>query len=531
MQAVVGIGRIGLAEAAPALLPLTADKDPIVAHVAINALVSLRAVRVCLEALDEGKEAKFVPGAVRVLQSLHEPAVVEGLIARCRASRDARVKQGVLKALARLYNREAEWDGKWWGTRPDTTGPYFKPVAWSESGKIAELLKEVFARADAETLRWLLPELYRNRVDLPDMTARLIKLAGDDDGLRRLAVKLLTGRAGPPAEAVPLLRTVSASTKEDATLRRRPARTDAAGRQPNGGEAVVAALTGEEKLPRELELLWGEFVRDGRRMGNVEYFIKLTEGPSPSRRELAYGVLATIASRTLGSAAVRAQAGKVVDAAWDRPEAVVPLLQAVARLNLTSYGSQVRRLAGNANPQVAAAAKTAVATLRLDRPRKPGEKLIGQLKYEEVAARLGKKKGGDVAAGSQMFIRLGCVNCHTVSPGETLKGPFLGGIASRYSRAELIESILKPSAKIAQGFETQLITLTNGKQVTGFVVREAGTEVELRDATGAQLVIKKTNIEEREKTKVSVMPEGLLDKESMEDLAALLAYLESLKGK
>jgi hypothetical protein len=67
--------------------------------------------------------------------------------------------------------------------------------------------------------------------------------------------------------------------------------------------------------------------------------------------------------------------------------------------------------------------------------------------------------------------------------------------------------------------------------VTGFVVRESGTEVELRDGTGAQLVVKKTNIEERDKSTVSVMPEGLLDRESVEDLAGLLAYLESLKGK
>ena len=78
-----------------------------------------------------------------------------------------------------------------------------------------------------------------------------------------------------------------------------------------------------------------------------------------------------------------------------------------------------------------------------------------------------------------------------------------------YSRAEVLESILRPSAKIAQGFETYTFVLQSGKLVTGFIVRESGTEVEVRDATGATAVIKKDDkpnahgVEE-----VSVLVEG-----------------------
>jgi putative heme-binding domain-containing protein len=90
---------------------------------------------------------------------------------------------------------------------------------------------------------------------------------------------------------------------------------------------------------------------------------------------------------------------------------------------------------------------------------------------------------------------------------------------------------LKPSAKIAQGFETNLITLSNGKQLTGFVVRESSTEIEIRDGAGASLVLKKSAIDERERGTVSVMPEKLVDNLTPHELASLLAYLASLKGK
>jgi len=123
------------------------------------------------------------------------------------------------------------------------------------------------------------------------------------------------------------------------------------------------------------------------------------------------------------------------------------------------------------------------------------------------------------------------VSCHTVSQNEALKGPLLAGIAARYSRKELAESILKPSAKIAQGFETQFFVLDSGKLVDGFVVRESAGEIELRGSNGQTTVIAKSEIDERGKRETSIMPTGLVDPLSTQDLASLLAYLESLKAK
>jgi putative heme-binding domain-containing protein len=156
---------------------------------------------------------------------------------------------------------------------------------------------------------------------------------------------------------------------------------------------------------------------------------------------------------------------------------------------------------------------------------------IEQMKYESVVAAAQKDKG-DAKLGEQLFTRQGCISCHTTSSQQTPKGPFLGGIATRYSRAELCESILRPSAKIAQGFETQWFKVKGNDQVLeGFVVRESGDDIELHNAAGISTMIHKPDILQRGKRSYSVMPEGLVAKLTPHDLSSILAYLESLPGK
>ncbi len=117
-------------------------------------------------------------------------------------------------------------------------------------------------------------------------------------------------------------------------------------------------------------------------------------------------------------------------------------------------------------------------------------------------------------------------------PEQAPKGPFLGGIGARYTRAELYESILKPNAKIAQGFETQWFrTAASGNEpLDGFVTRESGEEIELRNLTGTATVLRKDQVKSRGKREISMMPIGLVEPLSPHELASLIAYMESLKG-
>src|SRR5439155_1634231 len=193
LQAVIALARIGKSEAAPALILRTGDSDPVVAHTAINALVALRATDACLAEL-EGANTPYAFGCVRVLQNFHEKPVVDGLLERFAKAGDEKRRAAIFRGLCRLYFREATWDGSWWGTRPNTAGPYFKPVQWQESLRIGEFLKSALAGADGPALRYMLPELVRHRIDLPDLTGRLIAAAKADPAFQAKAVELLVVR-------------------------------------------------------------------------------------------------------------------------------------------------------------------------------------------------------------------------------------------------------------------------------------------------------------------------------------------------
>ena len=92
----------------------------------------------------------------------------------------------------------------------------------------------------------------------------------------------------------------------------------------------------------------------------------------------------------------------------------------------------------------------------------------------------------------------------------------------------MVESILKPGAKLAQGFETFIFDTAGGKSITGFIIKEGGQEIEVRYGTGTSIIIKKYDLDGRKASKLSAKPEKLVDDMSVAELASLLAYLESL---
>jgi putative membrane-bound dehydrogenase-like protein len=362
-QAVIALGRLGDVAAAPRIIPLTSrpegsamptarpvhaqpDPDRAVPHLAVRALVSLRAVDACLDAID----GPHREGALRALRSLHEPKAVEGLIKKLATARSFEARREILATLVRLYHREVEYDGSWWGIRPDTTGPYFDPRGWECSARIASVLKAAVLDGDAETVTFLRSELARRRVRLE----------------------------GLPADSV-----------------------------------------------------------------------------------------------------------------TDRPKAE----------------EEIRVILAKADPN------------------NPDQ--IGNMTYE-VAARRALQAGGDAGRGKALFAAQSCRACHSVADGQSPKGPHLVDIGKRSSSAELVESILKPSAKIAQGYEAYTFAMADGRVVTGFVVGEAATTVQVREPSGAPRVLKRPDIEERKRQETSAMPEGIVANLTPEQLADLVAYLRSL---
>lgn len=517
-QALTGLVRLGAKDAAPAIFPLTVDSDPVVAHLAVNALVSLDAVDVCLKSMS--------PAALRVLQSLHEPAAVDGLLAKY-ATADGDARKAILKALCRLYHREADWDGRWWGTRPDTTGPYFKPVTWEQSAKIGQVLKEALASADAGSLKPLLIELQRNRIVFEETVPLVLKVAAQDSSFRSTAADLL-GRITPlPAEAIPLLEESAASPKEDVSIRARALNTLYRANKPETTEAAIRVMSGWTKPANELTNVRDEFARDGRHSALAPAWVKRAESAEAPARELAFGVLLNIVHRKQSPKDAREVANHAIDQAISSPR-VLDLLRAMAWTRIDDYALQVRALQKDARPEIAKAATQAASALKLDQQQAGDRVIIKNLPYEKVLEEALKTKG-DPKAGAEFFIKQGCVACHTVSTNDPPKGPFLGDIATRYPRAELIESILKPNAKIAQGFVTHWFETKEEDRYEGFVVRESGDEVEIRNIQGVATTLQLKDVAKRGKLETSIMPVGLVEPLTVPEFASILAYLESLK--
>jgi len=130
----------------------TPNSAAVIPHLASHALVELNAIEACLGAI--GGESTV--GVLRALQRIYDPTVVDGLIVKHKQSSDATLRVQILTALARLYAKEAAYDGSWWwSTRPDTRGPIYVPEKWSESAKIAGYFEEVKSAGEAELVALL----------------------------------------------------------------------------------------------------------------------------------------------------------------------------------------------------------------------------------------------------------------------------------------------------------------------------------------------------------------------------------------
>lgn len=158
-------------------------------------------------------------------------------------------------------------------------------------------------------------------------------------------------------------------------------------------------------------------------------------------------------------------------------------------------------------------------------PTNPNQ--IGNLPIE-TAARRTLELTGDVERGKSLFTVQNCRACHTDADGQTPKGPHLVDIGKRYKAAELVESILQPSVKLAQGYETYTFLTADGEQVTGFVVSQRASSVALREWNGMQRELLRTEIEAQKKQEKSTMPDGLVANLTPDQLADLIAYLQSL---
>ncbi|MFQ5962798.1 MAG: c-type cytochrome [Candidatus Scalinduaceae bacterium] len=161
---------------------------------------------------------------------------------------------------------------------------------------------------------------------------------------------------------------------------------------------------------------------------------------------------------------------------------------------------------------------------------------------EEVVKKISAGKGkavawapymeGDPEVGESLFFdtesRAGCAKCHTVKEKGAKIGPELTTVAGTRTAQFLVESILKPSAVIASGFEPYLVITTDGEYITGVKKSEDEEWFELADQEGEIIEIHKDDIETIATQTTSIMPD-FSKTLNMEEFHNILSFLLRLQ--
>lgn len=132
---------------------------------------------------------------------------------------------------------------------------------------------------------------------------------------------------------------------------------------------------------------------------------------------------------------------------------------------------------------------------------------------------------GNAQRGKTVFQKLGCAACHT---GNQAVGPDLRGATSRFSRSDLLTAIVAPNRDVSPRYQTSIIVTNDGRTYRGTVIYEAADGLLLQTGPDATVRIAADRIAARRPSRLSLMPEGLLDRSSDQDIADLFQYLKSL---
>jgi putative heme-binding domain-containing protein len=248
-------------------------------------------------------------------------------------------------------------------------------------------------------------------------------------------------------------------------------------------EPLPGAQWAGVRLPRPVD--------DAMRLEAIE--ATLADGPTPARQK-AFASLAVIAGDTadalLGRWLARLQAGQAP------PELQLDLLEAARKR--PSLKSQL---------------------VRYEQSFPKGDPLA---RFRPTLA------GGDAERGQTVFQLKACQSCHRVRGQGGTVGPELAGVGQRQTREYLLESIVYPSAKIAKGYETLVVTTTDGKIVTGVLQSEQAGKLTLVAADGKEIVLPLASVDEREPGP-SMMPADFAARLSPGELRDLVEFLATLK--
>ncbi len=133
-------------------------------------------------------------------------------------------------------------------------------------------------------------------------------------------------------------------------------------------------------------------------------------------------------------------------------------------------------------------------------------------------------KRANLQAGRMIFQK-SCANCHRLFGDGGTIGPEITG-AQRNNVDYLLENLIDPSAAVAKDFQMELFLTESGRVITGLVTDESQQAIVIQTAN-ERIVLPKNEIERRTQSTVSMMPDGLLQNLTSDQIRDLIGYLSS----
>ena len=130
--------------------------------------------------------------------------------------------------------------------------------------------------------------------------------------------------------------------------------------------------------------------------------------------------------------------------------------------------------------------------------------------------------------GRSLFFAADCGKCHRLAGLGGSVGPDLTSIPNKFDAKYVLEAIINPSKDISDQYGSSNVLLDDGRIITGIVVEKGDMlEVYPIKATDQPEIVPRNEVESIQPSKISQMPEGLLDRLSAEEVRDLLGYLMS----
>jgi putative membrane-bound dehydrogenase-like protein len=205
-----------------------------------------------------------------------------------------------------------------------------------------------------------------------------------------------------------------------------------------------------------------------------------------------------------------------------RPSYALALLDAVAdktvaRSDLTAF--TVRQLLALNDKQVTKRVNEVWGTLR---PASQ-EKAALMAKYKKLLTG-DTLRQADLANGRLVYQK-NCASCHKLFGEGGNIGPELTG-SQRANLDYVLENMLDPSAVVPREYQVSIITTASGRTLTGIVKEETERAVTVQTQNEI-VIVPKDEIDVRRQSNLSMMPEGMLDRLTNDEVRDLVAYLAS----